>query len=139
MAGFINSPLDRGQFSLAPDEGSPPIIPGLTQMAPGIMRAIQRHEMGYDEESSMPESPSSPEEMFSAFASLFAQAGEYPGLQDSILAMLTQMKLAYDREAMMPPLPQMPQPIPSFTQQIPQQPPPFAAPPQNALPSFPLR
>ena len=140
MAGFIRSPLDRPQFSLTPEEGSPPIIPHLTQMAPGIMRAIKRQEMGYDEDESAHE-PSSPEEMFSAFASLFAKAGEFPGLQDSILAMLTQMKLAYDREAMTP-APQMPQSVqPMMSMQQPMQPMqsmPMGS-PQQALPQFPLR
>lgn len=116
MSGLFRSPLDRPQFSLSSsDDGSPPIIPSLTQLAPGVMRAIQRKEMGMDDEEQSGREPESPEELFAAFASLFAKAGEFPGLQGSILAMLTEMKLAYDREAMVvPPIrPQMPQPLPT--------------------------
>lgn len=130
MAGYIASPLDRPQFSLASDEQSPPIIPHLTQMAPGLMRAIKRQEMGYgDEDARDSYEPSSPDEIISAFASLFAKAGDFPGLQESVILMLRQMQLAYAREAMATPPPiQMPPTMP----QLPM--PPMAAPPQQALP-----
>lgn len=148
MPGLIRSPLDVSQYSLRPDESSSlPLIPNLTQMAPGLMRAIKRQEMGYGEEDDASvHEPESPEEMFSVFASLFSKAGEFPGLQDSILAMLTQMKLAFDREAMMhPPIQPMP-PVMSPQQmmaapqqqqsQFPLMP---SSPPQDAPPQFPLR
>lgn len=128
MAGPFNSPLDRPQFSLAPDEGSPPIIPNLTQMAPGLMRAVKRKEMGYDEDAAQDSyEPSSPDEILSAFASLFAQAGEFPGLQESVILMLRQMQLAYAREAMATP-PQIMMP-PTIPPQFPM----AAQPPQQAL------
>lgn len=84
---------------------SPPVIPGLTQLSPGTMRAILRGEMGSQENADIPEKDEqedTPQGILAESLNLFWKAGEFGGLQDVIMSALKALvKASPQRQGMM--------------------------------------
>ena len=104
MPGILRTPTD---MSAPPPVGatmSPPIIPGLTQLPPGVMRSLLRggqeedEDMGMeDQERQAQQEPQTEQSLLAEFGNLFWKAGEYPGLQDVMLSFVKALKKASDQ------------------------------------------
>mgnify|MGYP001584868790 CR=1 FL=1 len=102
MPGVLRTPTD---MSAPPPVGatmSPPIIPGLTQLPPGVMRALLRggqEEAGEQgsEGAEEQQEPQTEQSILAEFGNLFWKAGEYPGLQDVMLSFVKALKKASDQ------------------------------------------
>lgn len=120
MPGIIRSPLDMPHVPMQQDL-APPIIPRVTQMAPGQMRAVMRKMYGMDEDEEMAppphveeeERPCTPPELMAKFGKLFYEAGEYPGLQEAIQSLGRAMMKAQRESGLQPSILRMPRPITS--------------------------
>lgn len=110
MAGYINSPLDRPQ--VPPPDASLPIIPQLTQLAPGMMRAVMRSQgMQNDEESDDNLETATPPDLVNLAGKVFVKAQETPGLIDAIISMGRTIKIAMTQLPQLQMQNAMPQPI----------------------------
>ena len=102
MPGVLRTPND---MSAPPPIGatmSPPLIPGLTQLPPGVMRALLRggqEDAGEQrsEGAEEPQEPQTEQSILAEFGNLFWKAGEYPGLQDVMLSFVKALKKASDQ------------------------------------------